>query len=230
MKNILIKLKKWWNPEKTKKEGIFQYYNFEKCREYEKVFNSLYFDSKKFEKLEYIGDRVINLIISKILIEHYPQRVFYSCLPTIAFSNHFFEEIYQKNKFNELPMHQFASVKNKGDILECLCAIIYRKEGFEKTEKIFRKIFLPELKKQAKLIDNKNWQFMALLVSKGLKGYTFKKNKIFKSGMHTCEYVIMKDKKVVKNIYGYSPNKNDAEESASYLAYQYFMKIRKGWK
>ena len=221
LKNIIEKLKLLF--QNNNEIPALKIYNFKKLEDFQQIFNPYNFDNTKFEKLEFIGDRLINFIIANILIEKYPNRIFYSNFRNTVFSNSFFEKIISANKIRKLYDYNKIN-RNAGDVLECLCAMTYYKEGFKKTYKIFKKLIEPTLKREARFINEKHWYFIFRKLCQDCK-ISFNINTILKENKElfqaTLEIQLIRKK---KTWFGFSPDKIDAEEAVYQQAYRWLIK------
>lgn len=221
MRNIIEKLRNWFRKENE--IPALTIYNFNKLKEFQELFNSKGFDVKKFEALEFIGDRLINFIIANLILEIYPTRAFYSNFRNTVFSNNFFEKVVSANKIRKLYDCNRIN-KNAGDVLECMCAMVYHKEGFEKTCKIFRRLIEPTLRREAKFISERHWYFILKKYCKeNLVKYEIEsKLKTNKELYQAMVEIWLFNKK--KAWFGFSPDRVDAEEAACQQAYRWLVK------
>ena len=163
--------------------------NYTKLQNYIKVkFKNIYllkkslthksFDKENnYEKLEFLGDRVLGLVISKKLIDLYPDEkegVLDKKLASLV-NKEKCNEIGKKLKLHDFILlgnkHKSSSIEKKiiSDCCEALIGAIYLDKGFQFTEKFILKIW-SELIKSSKitLIDSKT----------KLQEYSLKKYKV----------------------------------------------------
>lgn len=119
-----------------------QLYDFSRSPLFNKVFNGSGYDCKTFQKLEFVGDRVANMLICDILYKNFPSTLMRMEITSTMFSNEFFS-----NLFFALKLQTYFKGKRRPieehDIFECLIAIIYLEQGFNHVKNRFNRFISP---------------------------------------------------------------------------------------
>ena len=106
---------------------------------------------KQFQKFEFLGDRVLGLVISEYLIENFHKnsldeisRRFIHLVNTNTLA-----KIFKYHDFNEIFIHQLDPKSNKNsvyaDALESLIGFIYTEKGLEFTKNLILQLWKEEL-------------------------------------------------------------------------------------
>ncbi len=106
---------------------------------------------KQFQKFEFLGDRVLGLVISEYLIENFHKnsldeisRRFIHLVNTNTLA-----KIFKYHDFNEIFKHQLDPKSNKNsvyvDALESLIGFIYTEKGLEFTKNLILQLWKEEL-------------------------------------------------------------------------------------
>ena len=213
MKNILKELQK---KIKIKFKNVS---NLKKA-----ITHKSYDSTNNYEKLEFLGDRILGLIISKKLLEIYPddkEGVLDKKLASLVNKN----RCYEIGKFLNLDKYIFTSSSSKNrkienkiisDCVESLIGAIYYERGFTFVEKFILDMWKKYLEKSKNtIIDDKT----------KLQEYSLKKNKslpIYKlisntGPKHKPEFKIAVRLKDSKFIEGFGNSKKKAEQNAANL-------------
>ena len=183
-----------------------------------------YDSTNNYEKLEFLGDRILGLIISKKLLEIYPddkEGVLDKKLASLVNKNRC-QEI---GKILNLDKYIFTGIKNNNskienkiisDCVEALIGAIYYEKGFNVTEKFI-------LKAWENLINESKVTFVDAKTK--LQEYSLKKFKtlpvyklISNTGLkHKPQFKIAVRLKDSKFIEGFGNSKKEAEQNAANL-------------
>ena len=107
--------------------------------------------NKPFQKYEFLGDRVLGLVISEYLTKNFPN----SSLDEISrryihlVNTNTLAKVFKQHKFNEIFKHQLDPKSNKNsvhaDALESLIGFVYTKKKLEFTKKLILELWSEEL-------------------------------------------------------------------------------------
>ena len=180
------------------------------------------------ERLEYLGDAVINGILSDYLFEKYPNanEGFLTKVRSRIVNREILNQLAVSLGVNDILICNVNSTlpqKNLfGDALEALIGALFLDKGFEKTKKIFVKCVLNK-HLDLETIINTNADYKSLILEWGQKN---KSNLLFK---HNKKYDSDQKKLVfITNLFidhqefasGHGSSKKEAEQEASGIAWE----------
>jgi ribonuclease-3 len=180
------------------------------------------------ERLEYLGDAIINSILSDYLFEKYPDanEGFMTKVRSRIVNREVLNQLAASLGINNILICKVGSNHNKnnlfGDALEALIGAVFIDKGFKKTKKIFvNNILHRHLDLEA--IINTNADYKSLIfewVQKNKSHLTFKYNEEYdfeqkKSVFTTTLFIDHKELAV-----GHGVSKKEAEQEASSIAWK----------
>ena len=180
-------------------------------------------NTKNNERLEYLGDSVLNTIISEYLYQKYPYK-------EEGFLTELRSRIVQRKRLNELAhdihLHQFMHYEKHnirlentdimGDALEAFIGALYIDKGFQKTKKfVLNKLVKHQMDIEKMAVEDNNFKGQLLMKSQKENVPLVYKHSATKSNGKQQIFVIelYYDEQLICTTQGF--NKKDAEQEAA---------------
>ena len=127
-------------------EKLVSIQGYEECLEHDS-FNLKKNKESKFQKFEFLGDRVLSLALSEYLVANYTNDTLYNMSRRINFliSNKTLSILFKENNFDTLLSHHLDNSINKNfvyaDALESIIGFVYLKKGLSFSKKFIYEIW-----------------------------------------------------------------------------------------